>query len=287
VESQISGMRGKACLVTGGSSGIGKATALGLANMGATVIVVGRDRSRGEAAVTEIKQKSNNDAVDLMLADLSSQASIRRLAEDFKDRYQQLHVLINNAGVFTSKHTVTVDGIETTFAVNHLAPFLLTNLLLDVLKASAPARIINITSSGERSGTINFDDLQGEGRYSGFQAYNQSKLAMILFTYELARKLEGTGVTVNCVHPGVVVTNLGRGSSGAFGLLLRLMRPFFSSPEKGAETPIYLASSPEVEGVSGKYFAKKAEAKSSERSYDTVTARRLWQVSAELTKLPA
>jgi retinol dehydrogenase-14 len=287
VESQISGMRGKVCLVTGGSSGIGKATALGLANMGATVIVVGRDRSRGEAAVTEIKQKSNNDAVDLMLADLSSQASIRRLAVDFKDRYQQLHVLINNAGVFTSKRTVTVDGIETTFAVNHLAPFLLTNLLLDVLKASAPARIINITSSGERSGTINFDDLQGEGRYSGFQAYNQSKLAMILFTYELARKLEGTGVTVNCVHPGVVVTNLGRGSSGAFGLLLRLMRPFFSSPEKGAETPIYLASSPEVEGVSGKYFAKKAEAKSSERSYDTVTARRLWQVSAELTKVPA
>jgi retinol dehydrogenase 14 len=287
VESQISGMRGKVCLVTGGSSGIGKATALGLANMGATVIVVGRDRSRGEAAVTEIKQKSNNDAVDLMLADLSSQASIRRLAEEFKDRYQRLHVLINNAGVFISKRTVTVDGIETTFAVNHLAPFLLTNLLLDVLKASAPARIINITSSGERSGTINFDDLQGEGRYSGFRAYNQSKLAMILFTYELARKLEGTGVTVNCVHPGVVVTNLGRGSSGAFGLLLRLMRPFFSSPEKGAETPIYLASSPEVEGVSGKYFAKKAEAKSSERSYDTVTARRLWQVSAELTKLPA
>ena len=287
MESQISGMRGKVCLVTGGSAGIGKATALGLANMGATVIVVGRDRSRGEAGVTEIKQKSNNDAVDLMLADLSSQASIRRLAEDFKDRYQQLHVLISNAGVFISKRTVTVDGIETTFAVNHLAPFLLTNLLLDVLKASAPARIINITSSGERSGTINFDDLQGEGRYSGFRAYNQSKLAMILFTYELARKLEGTAVTVNCVHPGVVVTNLGRGSSGAFGLLLRLMRPFFSSPEKGAETPIYLASSPEVEGVSGKYFAKKAEAKSSERSYDTVTARRLWQVSAELTKLPA
>jgi retinol dehydrogenase-14 len=287
VESQISGMRGKVCLVTGGSSGIGTATAHGLANMGAIVIVVARDRSRGEAAVTEIEQKSNNDAVDLMLADLSSQASIRRLAEDFKDRYQQLHVLINNAGVFTSKRTVTVDGIETTFAVNHLAPFLLTNLLLDVLKASAPARIINITSSGERSGTINFDDLQGGGRYSGFRAYNQSKLAMILFTYELARKLEGTAVTVNCVHPSVVVTNLGRGSSGAFGLLLRLMRPFFSSPEKGAETPIYLASSPEVEGVSGKYFAKKAETKSSERSYDTITARRLWQVSADLTKLPA
>ena len=287
MERPDSGMRGKVCLVTGGSSGIGQATALGLANMGATVIVVGRDRSRGEAVVAEIKQKSNNDAVDLMLADLSSQASIRRLAEDLKDRYQQLHVLINNAGVFISKRTVTVDGIETTFAVNHLAPFLLTSLLLDVLKASAPARIINVTSSGERSGTINFDDLQGEGRYSGIRAYNQSKLAMILWTYELARKLEGTGVTANCVHPGVVVTNLGRGSSGSFGLLLRLMRPFFSSPEKGAETSIYLASSPEVEGVSGKYFAKKAEAKSSERSYDAATARRLWQVSAEMTKLPA
>ena len=194
-------------------------------------------------------------------------------------------MLINNAGIFTSKRTVTVDGIETTFAVNHLAPFLLTNLLLDVLEASAPARIVNVTSSGERSGTINFDDLQGEGRYSGVRAYNQSKLAMILFTYELARRLEGTGVTVNCVHPGVVVTNLGRGSSGSFGLLLRLMRPFFSSPEKGAETSIYLASSPEVEGVSGKYFAKKAEARSSEQSYDEAAGRRLWQVSAELTKL--
>ncbi len=275
------------CLITGGSSGVGKATALGLANTGATVVVIGRDRSRGEAAVTEIKERSGNAAVDLMLADLSSQESIRLLARDLTDRYGRLHVLINNAGVFLSKRTLTVDGIETTFAVNHLAPFLLTNLLLDVLKASAPARIINVTSSGERSGTINFDDLQGEGRYRGFRAYNQSKLAMVLFTYELARRLEGTGVTANCVHPGVVVTNLGRGTSGSFGLLLGLMRPFFSSPEKGAETSIYLASSPEVEGVSGKYFAKKAEARSSERSYDEATARRLWQVSADLTKLPA
>src|SRR3712207_5128593 len=175
--------------------------------------------------------------------------------------------------------------METTFAVDHLAPFLLTNLLLDALEASAPARIINVTSSGERSGTINFDDLQGEGRYSGFRAYNQSKLAMILFTYELARRLEGTGVTVNCVHPGVAVTNLGRGSSSSFGLLLRLMRPFFSSPEKGAEASIYLASSPEVEGVSGKYFAKKAEALSSEQSYDEAAGRRLWQGSAGHSEL--
>ena len=278
-------MSGRVCLITGGSSGIGKATVLGLANKGANVVMVGRERSRGEAARTEIVEKSGNELVDLMLADLSSQESIRQLAEAFTSRYWRLHVLINNAGIFTSKRTVTVDGIETTFAVNHVAPFLLTNLLLDVLEASAPARIVNVTSSGERSGTINFDDLQGEGRYSGVRAYNQSKLAMILFTYELARRLEGTGVTVNCVHPGVVVTNLGRGSSGSFGLLLRLMRPFFSSPEKGAETSIYLASSPEVEGVSGKYFAKKAEARSSEQSYDEAAGRRLWQVSAELTKL--
>jgi len=277
-------MSGKVCLITGGSSGIGKATALGLANKGASVVMVCRDRSRGEAAATEIIEKSGNELVDVMLADLSSQESIRRLAQNFADRYGRLHVLINNAGVFISRRTLTVDGIETTFAVNHLAPFLLTNLLLDVLKASAPARIVNVTSSGERSGTIDFEDPQGERKYGGIRAYNQSKLAMVLFTYELAKRLKGTGVSANCVHPGVVATNLGRSNGGFFGFLTRLMRPFFSSPEKGAETPIYLASSPEVEGVSGKYFAKGAEARSSERSYDEATGRGLWQVSEELTK---
>jgi retinol dehydrogenase 14 len=277
-------MSGKVCLITGGSSGIGKATALGLANKGASVVMVCRDRSRGEAAATEIIEKSGNELVDVMLADLSSQESIRQLAQDFADRYGRLHVLINNAGVFISRRTLTVDGIETTFAVNYLAPFLLTNLVLEVLKASAPARIVNVTSSGERSGTIDFEDLQGERKYGGIRAYNQSKLAMVLFTYELAKRLEGTGVSANCVHPGVVATNLGRGNGGFFGFLTRLMRPFFSSPEKGAETPIYLASSPEVEGVSGKYFAKGAEARSSERSYVEATGRGVWQVSEELTK---
>ncbi len=286
MESSNSSMGGKVCLITGGNSGIGKATALGLANMGATVVVVGRDRGRTEAAVTEIEAESGNESVGLLLADLSSRESIRRLAEDFKGRYERLHVLINNAGVFLSKRTLTVDGIETTFAINYLAPFLLTNLLLDVLKASAPARILNVTSSAERSGIIDFDDLQGAREHGGIRAYNRSKLAMVLFTYELARRLEGTGVTVNCLHPGVVATNLGRGNGGFFGFLTRLMRPFISSPEKGAETSIYLASSPEVEGVSGKYFAKKAETRSSERSYDEETGRRLWQVSGKLTKLP-
>ncbi len=167
-----------------------------------------------------------------------------------------------------------------------VAPFVLTNLLVDVLKASAPARIVNVTSSGERSGTINFDDLQGERGYDGIRAYNQSKLAMVQFTYELARRLEGTGVTANCVHPGMAATNLGRGGGGFFGFLSRVTQPFLSSPEQGAETSIYLASSPEVEGVSGKYFAKKAEARSSEKSYDEAAAHRLWQISADLTKLP-
>jgi NAD(P)-dependent dehydrogenase (short-subunit alcohol dehydrogenase family) len=222
-----------------------------------------------------------------MLADLSSQEQIRRLADDFKAAYPRLDVLINNAGVFRSERITTADGIEMTFAVNHLAYFLLTNLLLDVLKASAPSRIVNVSSGAQSNGTIDFDDLQGEKGYKGTKAYSQSKLANVLFTYELARRLEGTGVTANCLHPGAVRTNFGSGSSGVFGFMVRALRPFIISPEKGAETSIYLASSPEVEGVSGRYFVKKAEARSSDVSYDERLARRLWKVSAELTNLPA
>ena len=281
------GMGEKVCLITGATSGIGKATAMGLANMGASVVIVGRDRGRGEAALTEIKERSGNSSVDLMLADLSSQEQIRRLADDFKAAYPRLDVLINNAGVFRSERITTADGIEMTFAVNHLAYFLLTNLLLDVLKASAPSRIVNVSSGAQSNGTIDFDDLQGEKGYKGTKAYSQSKLANVLFTYELARRLEGTGVTANCLHPGAVRTNFGSGSSGVFGFMVRALRPLMISPEKGAETSIYLASSPEVEGVSGRYFVKKAEARSSDVSYDERLARRLWKVSAELTNLPA
>jgi NAD(P)-dependent dehydrogenase (short-subunit alcohol dehydrogenase family) len=280
----------KICLITGATSGIGKATAMGLANMGASVVMVGRDRGRGEAALAEIKEKCTNASVDLMLADLSSQQEIRRLADEFKEAYPRLDVLINNAGLFRSKRITTADGLEMTFAVNHLAYFLLTKLLLDVLEASAPSRIVNVSSGEQRNGTIDFDDLQGEKGYEGPKAYSQSKLADVLFTYELARRLEGTGVTANCLHPGgriPVRTNFGSGVSGVFGFTVRALRPLMISPEKGAETSIYLASSPEVEGLSGRYFVKKAEARSSDASYDERLARRLWEVSAQLTKLPA
>jgi retinol dehydrogenase-14 len=286
-ERHRGGMGEKVCLITGATSGIGKATAMGLANMGASVVMVGRDRGKGEAVMAEIKEKSGNASVDLMLADVSSQEEIRRLADEFKEAFPRLDVLINNAGVFRSKRITSADGIEMTFAINHLAYFLLTNLLLDVLKASAPSRIVNVSSGEQRNATIDFDNLQGEKGYKGPKAYSQSKLATVLFTYELARRLEGTGVTANCLHPGVVGTNFGSGVSGVSGFMVRALTPLMKSPEKGAETSIYLASSPEVEGVSGRYFVKKAEARSSDVSYDERLARRLWEVSAELTNLPA
>lgn len=276
-------MQGKMCMVTGANSGIGKAITLGLAQMGAAVVMVCRSRERGEAARQDIIARTGSGSVDLLLADLSSQQSIRQLAQDFRANHAQLHVLINSAGVNLMRRSVTVDGIERTFAINHLAYFLLTNLLLDVLKSSAPARIVNITSSGQSP--IQFDDLQGERQYRGFQAYTQSKTANVMFTYELARRLEGTGVTVNAVHPGVVRTNLARDMNILFRLMLVVMWPFMAPPEKGAETALYVAASPEVEGVSGKYFARKKEARSSEASYDEAAAQRLWRVSAELAKM--
>src|SRR5918993_383875 len=207
-EKHGGGMREKICLITGATSGIGRATAMGLANMGAGVVMVGRDRGRGEAAMADIKEKSANTSVDLMLADVSSQEEIRRLADEFKEAYPRLDVLINNAGVFRSERITTADRLETTFAVNHLAYFLLTNLLLDRLKAGAPSRIVNVASADHSNAAIDFDDLQGEKGYRGAKAYSQSKLANVLFTYELARRLQGTGVTANCLHPGVIATKL-------------------------------------------------------------------------------
>ena len=281
-------MHGKICLVTGASSGIGKATALGLAKIGATVVMVCRDAARGEAALTEIKQKSSNNSVDLLLADLSSQEAIRRLANEYKSKYQRLHVLINNAGVYYTKRHVTVDGLEAMFAVNYLARFLLTNLILDIIKSSAPARIINVAGAYHAKGKIDFDDLQGEKDFDGQRANHQSKLADVLFTNELARRLKGTGVTVNCLHPGMVATDLidkDKDFPRFFKYLYKLSRPLMKSPAKGAETSIYLASSPEVEGITGQYFVNKKIAQSSPESHDPQLAQRLWEVSGKLANL--
>jgi NAD(P)-dependent dehydrogenase (short-subunit alcohol dehydrogenase family) len=278
-------MTDKVCLITGANSGIGKATALGLAKLNATVVMVSRDKDKGEAALLEIRTKSGNKNIDAMVADLSSQDSVRELAHDFKARYKKLHVLINNAGVFLPKRVPTVDGLEMTFATNHLGHFLLTNLLLDVLKASAPSRIINLTSSAHFGQEMSFEDLQGEKKYSGYHAYGQSKLANVLFTYQLAKQLEGTGITVNCLHPGVVRTGFGKDQTGLMSVLVTMGSPFMISPDRAARAAIYLATSPELDGVTGKFFSRGKEAKSSEQSYQTGTAERLWKVSAELTKL--
>jgi NAD(P)-dependent dehydrogenase (short-subunit alcohol dehydrogenase family) len=277
-------------MVTGASAGIGQATALGLARMGATVAMVARDRERGQAAQAAVQTASGNRNVDLLVADLSSQAQVRRLAEEVKSRYANLHVLINNAGVAPSKRQVTTDGVETVFAVNYLAPFLLTNLLIDRLLASAPARVVNVAGDFHRRATINWDDLMSERDYSGVRANNHAKLALILFTYELARRLDGTRVTANCLHPGPVATDapLKDPDLSPFGrAMYRLVRVFFQSPEKGAETSVYLASSPEVERITGKYFIKKRAVASSPESYDEEAARRLWTTSAQLTGLAA
>jgi len=285
VSSASKSMAGKICMVTGANDGIGKATALGLANLGATVVMVCRSRKLGEAALAEIGQKSSNDHVSLLLADLASQDSIRDLAENFKGQHAALHVLINNAGIIPRQRLVTVDGLETQFAVNHLAPFLLTNLLLDVLESSAPARIVTVASDMHRGASIDFDDLQSERSYRPTQVYAITKLANVLFTYELARRLQGTKVTANCLHPGVVATKLLADGLGIPRALMSTTRLMGASPEKGAKTSIYLATSPAVEGVSGKYFVRQKAVESAKVSYDDTLASRLWRASAKLTGL--
>jgi retinol dehydrogenase 14 len=273
----------RTCLITGANSGIGKVTARALAASGATVIMVCRDRARGEAARAEICRVTNTDRVELLIADLSEQRQIRQLAADVKERFSELHVLINNAGIWNDKRELTADGYETTWALNHLAYFLLTDELMNLLKASAPARIINVSSDYHKLGHIDFDDIQlGEG-YSGGRAYGQSKLANVIFTYELARRLKGTRVTANCLHPGAVNTNFFNNVKGLFGMLTWVGKPFLRSPAKGAETVVWLASSPEVEGVSGKYFFDRREKRSSPESYDQNVASRLWEASKRMT----
>ncbi len=276
-------MEGKICMITGANSGIGKATAMGLAEMNGTVVIVCRNKERGEPALKEIIEKTGNKNVDLLLCDLSSLDSIRNLATKFKNKYQNLHVLINNAGVMLSKRVSSVDGFEMNFAVNHLAPFLLTNLLLDTLKRSAPSRIINVASAAHKLGTIDFEDLQGEHKKRRFMGlYGDSKLALMLTSYEFSRRLEGTGVTLNTVHPGVVNTNLGVDRSKP---KKGIVRRFFKTAEKGAETSIYLASSPEVEAITGKYFINKQEQKSSKDSYNETLAKKIWDISIEMVGL--
>ncbi len=278
-------MGDKICLVTGGNSGIGKSVALGLAKMGATVVVVSRNKEKGQTAVTDIIEKSGNKNVELIQADMSSQNSIHQLVNEFRARHEKLHLLINNAGVYLTKRSETEDGLESTFAVNHLGPFLLTSLLVDILKASAPSRIVNVTSDAHKGARINFEDLQGEKKFSGWQAYGQSKLAMILYTHGLSKKLEGTGVTVNSAHPGVVRTNFAKNNGGLVMLGFRFLGMFFISPESAAKRILYVATSPDLEGVTGKYFTKMHEVKSSQESYDDDSARRLWQISEQLTHL--
>ncbi len=285
MDNQNGGMGGETALITGGTSGIGKATAVALAAMGADVVVVGRNPDRGEAALEDIKVQSHNESVELMLADLSVQDEVRRLAEEFQERYERLDVLANNAGLVQSKRTETADGIETTLAINHLAPFLLTNLLLDRLEASAPSRVVTVSSEAQRWGNMDFEDMQSTHKYKGFPVYGMTKLANIVFTYELAERLKGTGVTANCLHPGAVSTNFGQNNSSPMTLLFRAAKPFMRSPEQGADTLIWLASSSDVDGVSGKYFSDRKEIEAKKVAYDPAVRRRLWDVSEDLTGL--
>jgi len=277
-------MNDKICLVTGANSGIGKVTAKALAAGGATVIMVCRNRDKGQAARDGIVRETRNENVDLMIADFSDLSQIRKLAADVNAKYPRLHTLVNNAGAYNGKRTLTRDGYETTFGVNHLGYFLLTVELLDLLKSSAPARIVNVASEAHRSASVNFDDLNLENGYSGWKAYGQSKLANVLFTYELARRLEGSRVTANCMHPGFVGTNIFDNVGGLGGKIVRLLTPFMRTPEKGADTIIWLASSPEVEGVTGKYFIDRIAKESNPQSYDTAIAARLWEVSERMVR---
>ena len=276
-------MKGKICMVTGATSGIGLATAKELAGQGATVILTARNPEKGESTVAYIQRETGNQSVEFMLANLSIQDQIRALAREFQNQYSRLDVLVNNAGAIFLKRQLSAEGVEITFATNYINYFLLTNLLLDTLKASAPSRIVNVSSDMQKNAKIDFDDLQAERKYSSFGAYGQSKLAIILFTYELARRLEGTQVTANAVHPGFAASNIGKNNGWLGKIVVPMLKPFAMSPAKAAETSIYLASSPDVEGITGKYFMKKKAVPSSPITYDEAAAQRLWEISTQMT----
>jgi NAD(P)-dependent dehydrogenase (short-subunit alcohol dehydrogenase family) len=290
----MSAMKGKICIITGSNSGIGKETAIGLAEMGATIIMVVRNQERGEKARTEIVKQTGNNSVDLMTCDLSSMSSIRHFAEEFKKKYDRLDVLTNNAGATFSKREVTSEGFERNFAVNYLGPFLLTHELLGLLKSSAPSRIINVSSGLAKNGKVDLDDLQSEKNYTGTKfyspsrarAYDNAKLMLMMFTYELARRLKDSGVTVNVLMPGFTATNLGKNSGSLSSyIMFKMVRPMQQSAKKGAETSVYLASSDEIKNITGKCFAKKKEAKTCPASYDEELQKRLWNKTESMLGL--
>ena len=284
--AQIAGpMTGRTVLVTGATSGIGEATASGLAASGAHVAITGRDPGRTQAAAHRLRALGGGP-VDVFVADLSDQSQVREMASEVLERLPRIDVLVNNVGGFWNTRHVTADGLERTFAVNHLAPFLLTNLLLDRLRQSPAARVVTVSSNAQSTGRIDFDDLQGEQSYSGARAYSQSKLANVLFTYELAIRLQGTSVTANALHPGVVRTSFGAEDPGGVQrFLVPFVRPFMKSPAQGAATSIHLASAPGLAHVTGRYFANSKEKRSARPSYDRAAAVRLWKVSADLVHL--
>jgi NAD(P)-dependent dehydrogenase (short-subunit alcohol dehydrogenase family) len=282
----VNEMNGKIVMVTGATNGIGKVSALELAKMGATVIVVSRSAEKCETVAKAIRDAAGHNDVVAMPADLSVQAEIHRLADQFLAAYPRLDVLLNNAGAIYTTREVSKDGVEMTWALDHLNYFLLTNLLLPALKAAPTARVVNVSSGAHAMGKINFDDVQFNKGYSGFKAYSQAKLANIMFTYELAKRLDCTNITTNALHPGAVATGFGQNNTGLFGSLWKLFGRFTLSPEEGAKTSIYLASSTEVAGVTGKYFDKCKAIKSNAASYIEADQKRLWELSAEMVKLP-
>ena len=275
-------LKTKICIITGATSGIGRETAIELARQGATLVLPVRNLSKGNELKSEIIDKTGNTNVDIMECDLASFQSIRDFATAFLDKYDKLHILINNAGLWESEHKKSADGIEMTFAVNHLAPFLLTLLLLDVMKRSAPGRIVNVSSEAHRSGKMNFNDLEGNKSWNSLKSYGQSKLANILFTRKLAGMLEDENITVNCLHPGVVATRL---FDKLPKILVKLLSLFMISPAKGAQTSIFLASSPEVENISGEYFKKMKIKKTTAEATNKKVAERLWEISLKMTGL--
>ena len=278
-------MLGKVCVVTGATSGIGREAALGLAALGATLLLAGRDASRGEAVLAAARQRGAGEGSAFLAADLSAQASVRRLADDIRARSPRVDVLVNNAGGVNAERRLTVDGIEETFAVNHLAPFLLTSLLRDTLLTSAPARVVTVSSEAHRMlKTLDFDNLQGEKRYKPLLAYATSKLANVLFTYELARHLQGKGVTANCMHPGVVRTGIWASSRGILRLVVALAKPFMLSSEQAARALVWMASDPGLADTTGRYYVKDGETRSSDPSHDTSAAERLWNASEALIR---